>query len=65
MFILKMETENAAFEDKCFEVSRILRKISRNISEGQQTGIINDINGNRVGDYSFVVKEIEEEVEEA
>ncbi len=53
-FTLKIETANAAFEDrKHSEVARILREIAKKVDEGESSGNCRDINGNTVGKFSF------------
>lgn len=53
MFKVKLETGNAAFDgdDKPVEIARILRQIAERVENGQKSGPIHDINGNRVGRY--------------
>jgi len=49
---VEFETDNAAFEDPG-EAARILHKIADAIEAGSTLGAIHDINGNRIGSYSF------------
>jgi len=54
---MKIEFEsndNAAFQDgnKEWEIARILRKIADQVENGQTEGVIHDVNGNRVGEWS-------------
>lgn len=61
MFKLEMKTGNAAFcnPDTCnedeflegIEINRILEEIQREIEEGYTSGVIMDINGNKVGKW--------------
>ena len=53
MFVLKIKTENAAFEDRELEVARILRDVAQRIEDDYQSGSCRDSNGNLVGDFSF------------
>lgn len=53
MFTLKIETDNAAFEDLSGETARILRDIAKKLDDGQTDGKGKDINGNTVGDWGF------------
>lgn len=49
---IKIETGNAAFEnDKVFEVVRILKDAIFKLEQGNDRGILLDINGNVVGEY--------------
>lgn len=53
-FTLTIETDNAAFRDDPSEVARILREVARKIQhEGKDYGTIMDVNGNKVGEFSF------------
>ena len=52
MFILKINTENAAFEEYLIlEVLRILEGVIYKLNQGLYTGPLDDINGNKVGYY--------------
>lgn len=60
MLKLEIKTGNAAFsEDDVltyegrYEVARLLRKISVQIEQGDNDGVIMDINGNKVGRWSL------------
>lgn len=64
MFTLKIETDNAAFGDQdgkgdnisedCFaEVARILRKTADRVEREAVSGPLMDVNGNKVGEFSF------------
>ena len=63
MFQLEIETGNAAFHDEmtgekddfaeAVEVTRILNEARSQIREGRRSGSCIDINGNRVGSWSF------------
>ena len=55
MFKLKIETNNAAFEgdttEKTKEVVRILKDAILKLEQGNDRGILLDINGNLVGEF--------------
>jgi hypothetical protein len=57
MFTLKIETDNAAFafDNAAEEVARILRQAAERIATHTRSseGPLFDMNGNRVGSYSF------------
>lgn len=62
MFKLEIKTGGAAFMDPCnpdiqdadtYEVRRILRVVSGQIESGRREGAIMDINGNKVGRWSY------------
>ena len=60
MLKLEIKTGGAAFsEDDVltyegrYEVARLLRKISVQIEQGDNDGVIMDINGNKVGRWSL------------
>lgn len=66
MFALKIETDNAAFTDEdsgqpapAPEIARILRLIADSLTlsdiplGGDETHIVRDINGNRVGQWAY------------
>ena len=55
MFILTINTDNAAFdgENKVEEVIRILQETSRRLAEGLNDGALLDSNGNKVGSYEL------------
>lgn len=60
MLKLEIKTGGAAFsEDDVltyegrYEVARLLRKISAQIEQGVDDGVIMDINGNKVGRWSL------------
>lgn len=52
---IQFKTENEAFSEENFEkeCARILRKISTQVAGGDVYGPILDINGNKIGDWSF------------
>ncbi len=55
MIVIKMKTDNAAFEEKTGEVSRILREIADKLDQGGSLfQTLYDSNGNKVG---FVTEE--------
>ena len=64
MFEVKIRTGGAAFKDpdgddennlnemyEVLEVKRLLDKIIRNMGEGDRSGTLMDINGNKVGEW--------------
>jgi hypothetical protein len=51
MFSLKIETKNAAFQDKAEEIIRILESAISKIKDGDQEGTLRDTNGNLVGNF--------------
>lgn len=58
-FTLKINCDNASFEDKCEEVARILRELAENIEIGNMPNslcdkILFDANGNRCGTAEFI-----------
>lgn len=63
MLQIKIETGNAAFHNEmtgekdsfaeAIEVTRILNEVRSQIREGRRSGSCIDINGNRVGNWSF------------
>lgn len=64
MFTLKIDTENAAFDDgQTDEIARILRKIADEVEHGGyypgQSQTVRDINGNDVGRYKLDPSEFE------
>ena len=65
---IKFETSGAAFdgEDGPVEAGRILAKIATSIRNGDRTGSIYDINGNRQGswDAEFDVDDEDDEIDE-
>ena len=51
-FILTMRLDNAAFENREFEVSRLLELAAWRVKEHSQfEGLLSDFNGNRVGSF--------------
>ena len=61
MFTLKIKTDNAAFEgqyNESFEVARILRDVADRVeSNGADTYMLNDANGNHVGFGKFAKRQ--------
>ena len=64
MFEVKIRTGGAAFKhdsdeeylnEMCevLEVKRLLNKIIRDMQEGDRSGSVMDINGNKVGEWRF------------
>ena len=49
-FELEFDTDNAAFDDPT-EIQRLLGVMSQRIGEGETSGSLFDINGNRIGFY--------------
>lgn len=63
MFKITIKTENAAFEgDVSSEVARILETVARKIRNGETSGKLRDINGNKVGEFYFDTDDDYEEV---
>lgn len=61
-FTLRIEIDNDAFvEDPHAEVSRLLRVAAGKVDEGNRTGILLDINGNLVGEFTMELAEDEED----
>ena len=53
MFTLSIETENEAFtNDESHEIARILKDLARQVENGKECGVLIDINGNKVGNWS-------------
>ena len=52
-FELLIRTENAAFDDEQVyqAVADILREVAFYFEQGQNNGVLNDINGNNVGGF--------------
>lgn len=49
---IQYNEENAAFEDDgAFENARILRKLANLVENGESSGVLYDLNGNRVGTW--------------
>jgi len=54
MFRLEVETDNAAFETyPTSELARILRGVATKLEQGALEGAVMDLNGNKVGAYSY------------
>lgn len=57
MFLLKIITYNAAFNDETGfnneEVSRLLQKTAKDVEEGKSNGVLIDSNGNRCGAWAL------------
>lgn len=63
MFKLEFTTSNAAFNDpftgeenkadKANETVRIINRISKEISIGKTSGVVMDINGNKIGEWEL------------
>ncbi len=57
-FELKIESENAAFADfPSMETARLLRQTAYKLLDGSDSGVLMDINGNRVGDWDLDIPE--------
>ena len=52
---LKIETDNAAFQDVQEEVARILREVAVNLEIGIKKANVRDINGNVVGEFNLTL----------
>lgn len=53
-FTLKIDTQNAAFDDDAeLEVARLLRSIANRLEAGNYDGRIKDYNGNDVGSFNL------------
>lgn len=59
---IRIKSDNAALvgADARAEVVRILRETADRISNGQEFGRLNDINGNKAGDFDAHIDEREE-----
>ena len=55
-FILKITQGNAAMQDKQ-DVIAALKKVISRLNDGLDSGIMRDINGNRVGSWSYDFEE--------
>jgi hypothetical protein len=52
-FIITFSIENAAFaDDENGEITRILKEVARKVEQGHDSGLILDINGNKVGHFT-------------
>ena len=60
-FRLKIDSENAALvgPTATMEIERILNKVRGQVATGHESGIIMDVNGNRVGSWDLEVTEDE------
>ena len=56
-FSLTIETDNAAFEDREAELTRILRKAADLVEAGETESRLYDMNGNRVGSMRYLETE--------
>ena len=53
MFTLSIKTENDAFtNDESHEITRILKEVASQVENGKECGVLIDINGNKVGNWS-------------
>lgn len=53
-FTLSITTDNAAFEDDPGpEVARLLRDAAERVEAGVSAGVLRDVNGNTVGEWSL------------
>mgnify|MGYP000207783470 CR=1 FL=1 len=57
-FVIVIDTENAAFEDRDAEVARILRDVADRQDEGRDIGTLRDANGNRTGSARYVADSV-------
>lgn len=66
MFALKMETDNAAFDDggAGAECARILRAVADRLEGGHEDGVLHDLNGNRVGVWSLELPDDDDDDDE-
>lgn len=58
MFTLKIKTGGAAFYDEeenrnPYEVVRLLRQVEEKLKNDYTSGILMDINGNKVGEWNY------------
>jgi len=58
-FSIKINCDNAAFDHKEKEVKRILENIIKQLEDGIDANMIQDVNGNNVGDFYFIGGETE------
>lgn len=59
MFTLKLETDNAAFDDEPHaEIARILREVADRMEAKRFTRTLHDINGNAVGRVDWIGKAV-------
>jgi hypothetical protein len=58
-FNVHFECDNAAFDDAPrYEISRILKELAERIEDGGDwTGVIRDVNGNRIGEFELTGEE--------
>lgn len=57
--MLEIESENAAFDDANEELARILTNLADDLrcySDHELSGMLKDINGNRVGSFMFTTE---------
>lgn len=62
-FTMTFDTGNAAFDDGDgqHEAGRIVSLVAARIRTGHEGGVIHDINGNRIGQWSLELPEADEE----
>lgn len=53
MLKIEFTTSNNAFSEGDYETVRILREITNDIFDGFKSGIILDINGNKIGEWDY------------
>ena len=56
MFELKIETDNSTFDDENEgrdEIACILRDVAERLGPGVWAGVLHDVNGNRVGNFTL------------
>jgi len=51
---IKVQMDNAAFEDPAVELARILRDLAKHVENGDTERRLMDINGNHVGTFSIL-----------
>lgn len=59
--LVRIRTENAAFDPWERETARILNKLAARIQDGAEPTGANDYNGNRVADVEYVMGETDDE----
>lgn len=52
-FKLDIVCENAAFDPPGPEIARLLKEAAEAVDNGASSGVLRDINGNRVGKFSL------------
>lgn len=52
-FVLEINCDNAAFDERSLEVAHILTRITERVISRKEGGKIYDSNGNHVGEWGF------------